>query len=249
MDGFLRSVGDFLQQPVVRAVISPGLPGLDILGQGQASPANALIGGLLGNAVLGAVGAPLAIRHERPIHEHLKEDIEHAIGDFEHEPHHLRRIFGMDNVPGLLRDNDRELLKSSTGFLRHTMDKHHDEQRRKEIFEILVPHGPEVTRDDIFRLIRDNHLDALRVLESVVSGDVLDGIEINPRRRASKVQLNVVGFATKFGNAEILTELEALGDKTAATLATCFERILRLIDGRVLPARGGDDQPQAVPDI
>ena len=77
------------------------------------------------------------------------------------------------------------------------------------------------------------------------SGDALDGPAIPRRSRASKVQQNVVELVTDAGNLEIPTELEALGDKTAATLATCFERLLRSIAASVLPPTGGDGQPQA----
>ena len=66
------------------------------------------------------------------------------------------------------------------------------------------------------------------------SGDAL-GVAIPRRSRASKVQQNVVELVTNVGSLDIPTELEALGDKTAATLATCFERLLRSIAANVLP--------------
>lgn len=66
------------------------------------------------------------------------------------------------------------------------------------------------------------------------SGDAL-GVAIPRRSRASKVQQNVVELITNVGSLDIPTELEALGDKTAATLATCFERLLRSIAANVLP--------------
>ena len=57
---------------------------------------------------------------------------------------------------------------------------------------------------------------------------------------------------TKSGSIDIPTELEALGDKSAATLATSFERILRSEIASVLPATtampatgGANAQPQA----
>ena len=70
-------------------------------------------------------------------------------------------------------------------------------------------------------------------------------IAIPRRSRASKVQQYVVELSTNSGSLEIPTELEALGDKKAATLATSFERLLRSIAADVLPAPGGIDQPWA----
>ena len=72
-----------------------------------------------------------------------------------------------------------------------------------------------------------------------------DGLAILRRGRSSKVQQNVVELITKSGSIDIPTELEALGDKSAATLATSFERILRSEIASVLPATSGDAQPQA----
>ena len=72
----------------------------------------------------------------------------------------------------------------------------------------------------------------------------LDSIAIPRRSRASKVQQNVVELGLVDGSMEIPTEIEALGDKTAATLATCFENLVRLISARVL-----GQQPQAHPEV
>ena len=59
-------------------------------------------------------------------------------------------------------------------------------------------------------------------------------IAIPRRSRASKVQQYVVELSTNSGSLEIPTELEALGDKKAATLATSFERLMRSIAADVL---------------
>jgi hypothetical protein len=72
-----------------------------------------------------------------------------------------------------------------------------------------------------------------------------DGLPVPRRSRASKVQQNVVDLVTISGSLNIPTELEALGDKTSATLATSFERLVRHIAAGVLPATGGIAQPQA----
>ena len=79
------------------------------------------------------------------------------------------------------------------------------------------------------------------------SREGLEGIAIPRRSRASKVQQNIVEMAFPAGSMNIPTELEALGDKTAGTLATCFERLLREITASVLPPPQpqADDQSQA----
>ena len=58
------------------------------------------------------------------------------------------------------------------------------------------------------------------------SGDARDA-ELPRRGRASKVQLHVLRLAVGHHQHEIPTELEALGDKTAGTLATSFENLMR----------------------
>ena len=74
------------------------------------------------------------------------------------------------------------------------------------------------------------------------SGDARDGPALPRRGRASKVQLHVVTMAAgDYWRRELPTEMEALGDKTAATLATCLEALVRRILGEVLPA---DHQPE-----
>ena len=82
------------------------------------------------------------------------------------------------------------------------------------------------------------------------SGDAMDGPAIPRRSRASKVQQHVDELHTLAGSLDIPTEMEALGDKTAPTLATSFESLLRSIAASVLPATGGDNPPQtALTDI
>ena len=49
-------------------------------------------------------------------------------------------------------------------------------------------------------------------------------LPIPERARGTKAQSNVVGLVTPHGGMEIPTEIEALGDKTSATLCTSFER-------------------------
>ena len=58
------------------------------------------------------------------------------------------------------------------------------------------------------------------------SGDARDA-KLPTRGRASKVQLHVLRLAVGHHVHEIPTELEALGDKSASTLATSFERLMR----------------------
>ena len=68
-----------------------------------------------------------------------------------------------------------------------------------------------------------------------------DGLDVIRRSRASKVQQSAVCFHDEHGSLDIPTELEALGDKTAATLATSFELLMRSVASNVLnlPAAGG----------
>ena len=72
-----------------------------------------------------------------------------------------------------------------------------------------------------------------------------DGLPVPRRSRASKVQQNVVDLVTISGSLNIPTEMEALGDKTSATLATSFERLVRHIAAGVLPATSGTAKPPA----
>lgn len=58
------------------------------------------------------------------------------------------------------------------------------------------------------------------------SGDARDA-QLPRRGRASKVQLHVLRLAVGHHEHEIPTELEALGDKSASTLATSLERLMR----------------------
>ena len=67
------------------------------------------------------------------------------------------------------------------------------------------------------------------------SGDARDGPSVPRRGRASKVQAHVVTLVAGGQRREIPTELEALGDKTAPTLATSLEGQLRRVFGAVLP--------------
>ena len=60
-------------------------------------------------------------------------------------------------------------------------------------------------------------------------------LPIPERTRTTKAQSNVVSLVTPHGGMEIPTEIEALGDKTAATLCTSFERVVRNIAEGVLP--------------
>ena len=73
-----------------------------------------------------------------------------------------------------------------------------------------------------------------------------DGLPIPRRSRSSKVQANVVELVTLSGGLEIPTELDALGDKTAATLATSFERLVRYVADGVLPASNDNTEPPAI---
>ena len=88
------------------------------------------------------------------------------------------------------------------------------------------------------------------------SAHARDGPTIPSRSRSSKVQQSVL---TIHGSGEqvvrIPCELEALGDKTAATLATSFERLLRYVAAGIFTqpqAEGGLVQPRAalaVPEV
>ena len=66
------------------------------------------------------------------------------------------------------------------------------------------------------------------------SGDARDA-KLPTRGRASKVQLHVLRLAVGHHVHEIPTELEALGDKSASTLATSFERLMRNTTRDILP--------------
>ena len=77
------------------------------------------------------------------------------------------------------------------------------------------------------------------------SGELQDLLGIHSRGRASKVQQHVVTLITKHGALELPTEMEALGDKTALTLCTSFERLVRSIVDGVFPATGVGAVPQA----
>ena len=79
------------------------------------------------------------------------------------------------------------------------------------------------------------------------SADARDGPAMPSRSRASKVQQHVLTIFAAGGQVDVPTELEALGDKTAATLATSFERLLRSVVASVLPAATA--QPQARPEV
>ena len=59
--------------------------------------------------------------------------------------------------------------------------------------------------------------------------------KVPARSRSSKVQQHVVNIVVNGQQLEIPTELEALSDKTAATLTTSLERVLRTISAQVLP--------------
>ena len=59
------------------------------------------------------------------------------------------------------------------------------------------------------------------------SGDARDGPLLPRRGRASKVQLHVVNLVAGHRRREIPTELEAHGDKSAKTLTTSLEKVLR----------------------
>ena len=66
------------------------------------------------------------------------------------------------------------------------------------------------------------------------SGDARDA-KLPTRGRASKVQLHVLRLAVGHHEREIPTELEALGDKSASTLATSLERLMRNTIRDILP--------------
>ena len=80
------------------------------------------------------------------------------------------------------------------------------------------------------------------------SGDARDGPTMPRRDRASKVQMHVVALAAGLFKCEIPTELEALGDKTAGTLATvlegtCYKIMRRMLQGS-LPTAISSLQPE-----
>ena len=66
-----------------------------------------------------------------------------------------------------------------------------------------------------------------------------DGIEVLRRSRASKVQQNVLAICDTHASLDVPTELIALGDKTALTLATCFESLVRSTASTILRATCG----------
>ena len=67
------------------------------------------------------------------------------------------------------------------------------------------------------------------------SSEAREGPSVPRRGRASKVQSHVVTLVAGGQRREIPTELDALGDKTAPTLATSLEAILRRVVVGVLP--------------
>ena len=73
----------------------------------------------------------------------------------------------------------------------------------------------------------------------VLSGHARDGPKIPRRQRASKVQIHCLTLACGDYRQRIASELEALGDKRGATLATSCERLLR---EKIAPLL----QPQAI---
>ena len=73
----------------------------------------------------------------------------------------------------------------------------------------------------------------------VISAVERDGPTLLRRGRASKVQQHVLQLLIGGMQYNVPTELEALADKTAATLATSFEALLRPLVGKLM-------QPEAV---
>ena len=71
------------------------------------------------------------------------------------------------------------------------------------------------------------------------------GGNLPSRSRSSKVQQQVVELFAGGDVLEIPTELEALGDNTAATLCTSLERCVRSVVADVVPAELRTAQPQA----
>ena len=65
------------------------------------------------------------------------------------------------------------------------------------------------------------------------------------RSRSTKVQQQVVELITMGSVLEMPTELEALGDKTAATLCSSLERCVRAVVADVFPVAARGAQPQA----
>jgi hypothetical protein len=81
------------------------------------------------------------------------------------------------------------------------------------------------------------------------SGDARDGPSVPRRGRASKVQAHVVTLVAGRSRRDIPTEIEALGDKTAPTLATSLEAVLRrIVCGTLLGSsahgNGAREQPE-----
>ena len=62
-----------------------------------------------------------------------------------------------------------------------------------------------------------------------------DGVAVPSRSRTSKVQQSVLTIHGAGEQLDVPLELEALGDKTAATLATSLERLLRSVAASILP--------------
>ena len=73
----------------------------------------------------------------------------------------------------------------------------------------------------------------------LLSCDARDRPTVPRRGRASKVQIHALEVLTGGSSTAIPTELEALGDKTAPTLATSFDRLLRDVLPKIMPATGG----------
>ena len=69
--------------------------------------------------------------------------------------------------------------------------------------------------------------------------------DIPSRSRSSKVQQHVMTFHTRSGQIEIPTELEALANKTSATVATSLDRVLRGFSAQLASAVLKEDQAEA----
>ena len=72
----------------------------------------------------------------------------------------------------------------------------------------------------------------------LLSTDARDGPTVPKRGRASKVQVNVATLLVGDTHIALPQELQALGNKLAVTLATCFDILLRRLVPAVLPGSG-----------
>jgi hypothetical protein len=148
----------------------------------------------------------------------------------------FRDIVGFDKNP-VSRETINKVRGAWCGFYKTLVLKLAAD---RVAFAVSVANGRRVAFAPVYLLhVQDEADIRLR------SGDGRLASDIPGRSRASKVQQHCVEFGTNFGCLEIPTEMEALGDKTAATLCTSFELLVRSFVADAFPATHVGAKPQA----